>query len=521
MSKLFSSLRNHRWFLLFLVCYFVCSLLFLTDFPFAHSDEPWLSGLTRQMLSEQSLSVTEPFFNAKPRSPHAIKSLFHLIQMPFLLAFGYRLFSFRLLSLLGGIACLWMVYRLGERLTKRREMGFLTAVLLALDVQFLYASHFARQEILILFCMLLVFRLLLSQHPRRYLLAGIVTGLSVGLHPNSFLVAVMGGAVCASIWLEQRKVSWRGPLCYGGVTALLAGGFVALSLSFNRGFFRDYWEYGAEFEVNSSLGSKLLETGPYFQRLYYGVSGTYYTPDIRPQLILFLLLLSSSILLLVFRFRPNISLLFPLAALLGIWLGMAVVGRFSQTYVIFFFPFCYLTAALLLARLSPKTGAFLLAALSLFIGIHSMGVVGPILSSQRGAYDRYLAEIATVVPPDGKTIGNLNAEYHFDNGALLDVRNLSYLREEGVSLEEYIQQNGVEYVILSDELAFLYQQRPVWNGIYGSLHYLEELEELLESWELIHQFTDNLYGIRVVRYQNGERDFGLRIYRNPGSPSQS
>lgn len=510
--------KPHKWFLGYLALYLIGNLLFLTDFPFVHSDEAWLSGLSRNMLETGHLGVTETFFDLKPRNPHAIKSLYHLLQMPFLLLFGYRVFSFRLLSMLSALPALWLCYRLGERLTHNRFLGAAAAIALSLDVQFIYAAHFARQEMLILLLMLAVIAQLLSGHRHAYLCAGVLTGLSVGIHPNSFLVAAAGAATCVAIWLYRRRVQWRGLLLYAGITAAFTAFFVALSLSFDPNFFRNYLAYGSEFQVSAPLGAKILETGPYFQRLYYQVSGTYYTPNIRLQLTLFPFLLATGVLACLHtrvRKKRWDSLIFPLAAVAGIWAGMAIVGRWSQPYVLFFFPFCYFAAALLLTRLRNRLATIGAVTLCAVVAVCSVVAIAPALQTQRGAYDRYLAEIASVVPAGAKTIGNLNAEYHFENGALLDYRNLTYLKQKNSTLAEYLEKNEVEFLIISDELYLLHELRPTWNGVYGNINYLEQMEDITAEWEEVHSFTDNFYGVRLVRYQNSERDFSVRIYQNP------
>ena len=64
--------------------FFIINILFLNNFPFIHSDEPWLSGLSRQIWQSQSFQATEPFFDLKPRHPHALKIFFHSLQIFFL-----------------------------------------------------------------------------------------------------------------------------------------------------------------------------------------------------------------------------------------------------------------------------------------------------------------------------------------------------------------------------------------------------------------------------------------------------
>ncbi|SBW08375.1 conserved membrane hypothetical protein [uncultured delta proteobacterium] len=500
-------MRKHGPFICFLVLWLGGNLLFLERFPFVHSDEPWLAGLTRAMLESGSLNGTEPFFDLKPRFPHAIKSLFHLLQMPFLQIFGYGAFSFRLLSLLGGAGCLILFHALALRLAGSGAIALLASVLLGVDIQFIYASHFARQEILVLLAMLACFLLLARPSGKpRAVAAAVITGLCIGVHPNAFILAAM----CGALFLVIRS-GWRPVAAYAGITGLFAAAFVGISLAFDPDFFRHYFAFGSEFLIDSSLPAKIRETGPYFQRLYYRVSGTYYTPDIRPQLVLFLFVTALSA---IAAIRSGRRFALPLAALFGIWAGMALVGRFSQPYVIFFFPFCYLLLTALLQGLGKTLAPLCLCACIGLAGWLCAAQVWPV-ATQPFQYEGYLANIAAAVPPGAKTIGNLNAGYHFANGALRDYRNLPYLKKNGLSFADYARDNAVEYVIVSDELRFLYERRPVWNGIYGTINFLPEMEEYLRTCALVRTFTDNQYGVRVTRFQNGGRDFAVRIYHCP------
>ena len=145
MKKWFAQ-KNMIYF--YLAAYFALSLFFLDSFPFMHSDESWLSGLTREMM-HSGPGATEPFFDLMPRYPHAIKILFHLLQMPFILGFGYSLFSVRLLSLITGTVLLYVFYRLSHWLFKSDLKALAITLILSLDVQFIYATHFARQDIII------------------------------------------------------------------------------------------------------------------------------------------------------------------------------------------------------------------------------------------------------------------------------------------------------------------------------------------------------------------------------------
>ena len=133
---------------LYTAVYFIINLLILTKFPAMHSDESWLSGLTRAMMHD-GLNSTEYFFDLIPRYPHAIKIIFHILQMPFIMLFGYSLFSVRLMSLIFGIIALILFFKTIHQITDSFGIAFLGMVVLSLDIQFIYASHFARQEIII------------------------------------------------------------------------------------------------------------------------------------------------------------------------------------------------------------------------------------------------------------------------------------------------------------------------------------------------------------------------------------
>ena len=81
----------HNWFILpviiYIIIYALYSASFLTRFPFVHSDEAWLAGLSRDMQAVGSFGVTEQFFDLKPRVPHALKLLFHALQMGYIHVF--------------------------------------------------------------------------------------------------------------------------------------------------------------------------------------------------------------------------------------------------------------------------------------------------------------------------------------------------------------------------------------------------------------------------------------------------
>ncbi|MBN2875123.1 MAG: hypothetical protein JXM71_08505, partial [Spirochaetales bacterium] len=97
---------------LYIFIYLFLSVPSLSSYPSVHSDEPWLSGLSRAWLNEGSFTVTEPFFDLIPRAPHALKVIFHGVQALVFAIFGYGSVQTRTISLLFGLATLIMFHKL-------------------------------------------------------------------------------------------------------------------------------------------------------------------------------------------------------------------------------------------------------------------------------------------------------------------------------------------------------------------------------------------------------------------------
>ena len=503
MKKWFS--KNAIW--IYLAAYFALGLLMLDRFPFMHSDESWLSGLTRAMTAG-GLDSTEPFFDLWPRYPHAIKTLFHLMQMPFIAVFGYNLFAVRLISLIFGTAALCLVYRIAQLLSGSNIKALVLTVILSLDVQFLYASHLARQDIIIAFGILAVLYYILCHAEawswKRDIVIGLMTGVFVGVHPNSLIVALCAG-ILYLYYIARRQMKWRNLLILIGVVAGCAAVFIGISLSFDSGFFAHYAKVGDALGVGVSFADKLAAFPTYYLKLYLQVSGTYYTPPIQLQLIVFAVAALGAV---VYALKDHtiLRLLLPIIAVNA---GFILIGRYSQPGVILIFPLGYLLVFALLDKLLKKW-AWLPAALfgAAVIAI-SVWSVTPYINND---YDAYLSEIRASVPSDAKVLANLNAEYAFDEGQLLDYRNLEYLEQSGLSFAEYIETHGIEYIIYPEEMDYIYQHRPVWNIMYGNLYpYYDDMQQFLEEHcTKIASFTSP-YAMRIAGHMD-DQDWAVTVY---------
>ena len=506
--------RERAWLILLLAAFFALNLSSLTRFPLVHSDEAWLAGLTRHMMEEGSFGVTEPFFDLKPRYPHAIKLLFHLMQMPFLSAFGHGAWSARLLSLLGGVLALYLFFRCCRSVAPFHSALGSTA-LCALSGQFLFAAHTARQEILML-CALLALTLVLLEgkgtvSARRAAALGALTGLAVGLHPNSLLLALGVGLSFIGLMLAGRRGLLKPLLVYIAVTGALALCFVALSFAFDRQFPAHYRMYGeTEFELSASPWAKVREFPLYLEKLWHGVSGTYLLPSLKAQLILIPpLLIWATVRAVNTRAAEPIILLGMIGGALS---GTIVIGRYNQLSASLWMLPCLLLIPWLLKGVPLRRWALvLLAGAFAFSSGHS---IAPMLASR---YEDYLRQAAAFAQPGERTLANLSLGFYFDDGALLDLRNLSYLQENNLSFADYVRSRGIRVILWPEEMDFIYNRRPAWNMIYGNPRYVPEAEAFLaEHCTPLGTFESGGYAVRIA--QEVGKPYRVKAYRVNGSP---
>lgn len=534
LQELFLKYKNRKALLLavtwltvlaYLILYFLCSHSFLDLWPFVHSDESWLAFLSRDMAVNGDFGVTESFFDAKARVPHALRLLFHALQALFIRLFGFEIASVRLLSLLAGCLCLMLIFHIG-RVLSGKVAGFLLMVLVSLDPSFLYASHFARQEILIALPLLLCLFIFLraakeeaSLTRRDICLMAALTGISVGIHPNSFLMAAMCGCVLL-FFLLAKKIKWSSLLLYTGLTGLIAGIFVALSFSFTSTFLPDYFRQGAdEYQLSSSPSGRFAEFLYYIQSTLNRESGTYYLPDLRLEFALFAAAFSFLLLALlvlgksseepVSLWRRQTGIL--ITALFGLTAGMLIIGRFNQTSVLFYVLLGWLFVVLFLKLFEGRVPLLAMALISAFLLWNGYKEISPWLTGP--TYKDFLAQLSLYVPADSVTLSNLNTAFYFDPGMFRDYRNLPYLNGEE-ALAAYIEDNKIQYILYTDELDYIYENRPTYNVIYGNSTFIKDLKSYLKTnCTLVGSFENARYASRILPIL-GNPDYGtVTIYR--------
>ena len=187
------------------VLYGLIHILTLSLHPFVHSDEAWLAVLSRAMITEGTPAAVEEVFRLTPRYPHVLKTLYHLIQIPFL-SISWSAFSARLPSLIAGGFVLVLITRIAEGAGLGKHARFVPGVLMALDPQFWYVSHLGRQE-MVLTALFLWSWSLKSRNIRTWVVA-LPLASAVFVHPNAFIVAIPVGMMYLSDIFFSRNSRW-------------------------------------------------------------------------------------------------------------------------------------------------------------------------------------------------------------------------------------------------------------------------------------------------------------------------
>ena len=488
------------------LAFFLSQIQSLTRYPFMHSDESWLSGLTRMMMESRSLGVIEPFFDLYPRNPHAIKSTYHLLQALFIHVFGYELFSIRLMSLLFASMSLAIFFLILKHIGVSRGWSFLGTLILGLQPSFIYASHFARQEIVICFFLLLASWAWLNKKRRLSLLSLFMT---LGLHPNAYLgvfALVCAAGVLAWDKKEERNQLFRSLPWLAGFTLF----YILASLWMNPTFITDYLAYGSTLGVTAGFGGKISGFFLFFKKLWLGISGTYYLPPLRLSLSLVAIGLIVS---LWFGLRKKQRIFLALAIYQLAWcLGILIVGRYNATSIFFLLPAACLILVVFLEKYIQRLPSCLL--LAGLILLFTIGSIREITELPEGHYESYLEEIQSALPKNAVVLANLNTEFLFGTGQLYDYRNLAYLGPKTLRVARYITDRGITHILYADELDYIHRNPQPWQVLYGpdESWYADMQTFLAENCEEIASLPAPIYGNRIVPFLN-DPIWRLHIYQ--------
>lgn len=511
---------------LIILLFFIINLATLMGFPTVHSDELWLKGIAEEMIDAKSFSVTEPFYDLYPRVIHPFRWLYNGVLILFLEIFSHSVAAVRLVSLVFGTLSLVVFYWILRNTFENKWFSRVGLLLLALDIQFTYSAHMGRQETFILFLLLLgYYQFHKQQGIKSVLWLSAIILLGMGVHPNSFLLGVSFAALFFVGWLLRKRplsdllgligVTGIGVFVYGGIGYLM-----------NPTFLSEYLGYGAALGVDAAPINRLEGFYWYWYKLYHQIGGTYDLFDIRWQLIvagLLLVIWTPFVVIKSYQSRATFKSALQLQTdpwgvdaytiLISIPIALLIIGRYNQTAVVFIIPFVILllletlsilsAGKILFHKKSPKTASVFLILLASLWAYHLFYNLQA-YDAQRFytlTYDEMLDKIESVVPKTATVLGNLNVIEAFDANRFYDVRNLGYLEENALTIENYLAERKIEYVIWHEEMDYIVRTSPRWDFLYVTIAYEEALHQYLsEHAVVVDSFENPLYAMRISKF---------------------
>jgi len=506
-------------FYIYFVIYTVFSTFTLAIFPRVHSDEIWLGSLSYEMYKSKSLFTTESFFDLFPRTPHTMKILFHSLQQLPLRLFGLSIFNIRLVSLLFSLLTLIILYKLLIHILNHQLSALLITILTSLSSPFLYASHFARQEIILVFVLIFVYYIYVKDTKYVSIVIPLIIGIAISLHPNAFIIACMIGLILLKDVLTKSK-KFSSLVSYISILTLFACTNILVSISQNPNFIQDYLSYGKTLSVNAAPVSRLINFKDFYLKCYNQITGTYYIPPMKLFLIgTVILIFIGVVLILTKNYKTNQKVLHKyisnsLLMIIGFNIGLFIIGRYNTTSIVFMFiPSILLLATVfisLLALFSLKKNTYSIMAISVLILIFTFKSYTEINHAIGSDYSFYEKEIQSVLTDESVVLGNLSSGFVFKDLPFKDIRNLKYLDQESVF--DYLTKNSINTVIYYEEYDYIHRNQQ-WEILYGDdeIYYNELNKILVDYGSVIHEFEDMDYGTRIIRYM-GEYPWKVTIY---------
>lgn len=436
------------------VLFLLISLWSLRFFPIVFIDEPWFSDTAWNFIHGGGLSETmnqgilDRSLETRSRWP-LLGSLPYIV---FFKIFGLGLFQGRLASWLIGIVLLITVYLFTKKFYNSTSAA-LAVLLLAISWPFLQASHYIRPDITLTLMVLLALYFYLSglnSHKNwLFLLAGLLIGLSVDVHPNGILFALVLSILHIFIF---RKTIFKSPATWFFVSG------AAIAILYYFGF-----RYGFDFKLALKLSpveSKILppplttlNPKEIIKAFYheFGRLNAYNHP------LDFVLIGASLFYILGRRGKIDRFILWFLA--LGYVLMALMAANKNQIYTILYYPFFAIiiaetfVSAMRDKKIIAPEGMFWGGLLLFCLAAFSISIIRPIVQARDYNYDETSRKIKQIIPDNSKTLGMPNwwlglseTDYH----SILGITYLHIL--DGKSLTEALEVLDPEYIIVDPAL---------------------------------------------------------------------
>lgn len=448
------------------------------------------------------------------------------------------LYGARLVSLFAAIATVMFTYAIGRRLYGHAT-GMLAALLLAISSSIFYTSHFARPEMMLTFFFMLSVWYWIQGGAQvsnlRLFITGLLASLAVDVHLNGiFLVVVM-----AVLLAYDRRLSLREYLAYGLGVSCGLGYWLLAHLLPNPAL---AWEQLRVLDLQIGTPQSpldLFRSQALLWLLYFWNS-----PGHLRVIELGYFLIGT---LLILRMAENRKQLLPIIIVFIGNLAVTLLSRpRTDTYLVYWFPFLYLTIAggLMLAERRLYQRWRQLAKIPL-AGILAIPLVCFLLATMGGRLwryggsdpERYAALVRRVVPQNAVVMGSFVQWFWLYDRPFLVFPSVAQSsiafgeRSTGHDVEPTfattIRQYGRMYLIVDDEFRYYMttapEERSIEEFLSDQSQYASNIQKLdrynksiqiflVERCQMMTSIHDHFYG-GLSSMTDSEKPYLTEIYR--------
>lgn len=454
LNRLFAALSERRVIIILLcltAAVLVISFLTLTSYPKIFIDEPWDSDVAWNLL-KTGVNFDRMHAGVLDRWDAYWVRWTLLASLPYSASFGLLglgLFQGRVVSWLFGLVLLGFTFGVGKRLYSPLT-GALAALLVALSLSFLQASHYIRPEVMLaaanmtaLYCYLAG-----AQDGRRwtFAVAGLIGVLAVDIHINgAFFLLALGVLHLVRVGREFFRSSSTWLLAAGAAVGAIYYLIVRV-LPNPQTFF--HCLTGCQGNI---LAPPIAQLNPLvWLRSLVGELGRYNFLENG----LDLALIGAAVIFLLLRFGRSDRLLFAYLAATFV-LFVLLVAHKGALYAVLFYPLLLLCIAeafvdaLRRCRELPAVKLFLTLLLALALVNGGVQYTRPLIASRGYDYYAVTRQIGEVVPSGARVLGMPQWWLGLADREYRSSLTLTYLHFlDGLSLTEGMERLRPDYLIL-------------------------------------------------------------------------
>jgi 4-amino-4-deoxy-L-arabinose transferase-like glycosyltransferase len=455
---------DKKYLILIFCIYITLTLPFLTTFPPVDNmgDESWMMNISEEILSSGRPVASMHKGTPISEKPQIITAwIYNGTLAGIFYVFGVSLWAGRFLSFLCGLVVLILTYYFGKILGTQK-VGFTAALLLATSPAFLWHSREIRPEMMLLaFTTASLYFFYLAWQYNKYIfffLSGLVSSLSVEVHPNGSLFALSIFIVYFVLYRKKILSMSTLYLLFGfsiGFVIWIIFNYLPYSTSSFETIHKKYLPPIGRIDIHYLLikGIKRFFSlvTPDFLNLWIR---TQYFSDINIGFLYFALFLTFCSLAFGKQQKKIVFLLSMI--ILPLWLSTFLIGAWNWFHFSLFLVLVSAIFSISIYDISEKLTSqkfktiFSYGIIFIYLTIGTIDIMKKNIEMKNYNFNAFKNEISRHVPSDATVMGS--GIYYFALRERKDVKFMTYLfiMERCPDIEEEINRYNIDFILVDE-----------------------------------------------------------------------